>query len=250
MPLVLHQGVELGTDRGLERLYQMVKDQLRLGRTPTPRDMSERLVQIREMEKRFMPSEVQQFERYINVVLPAPGQLATQTIPDDAVVESDETSLQLFGFIKGSGLKWKDIVRAAQKTADRRWLNGRPRFMGDRVFREDSSKMRSALIALMLAAVVLPPGLITARASAPGPIIHSTANPSRIAPTNIADDGLGIAGVDIGHAGISKQSRMTYVNSLLQETQATVWARCDEILRGGDAAVDAVAFCPDVLSKR
>ncbi|MGJ7509028.1 toll/interleukin-1 receptor domain-containing protein [Variovorax sp. GT1P44] len=122
VPLVLHQGVELGTDRGLERLYQMVKDQLRLGRAPTPRDMSERLVQIRDMEKRFLPSEVQQFERYINVVLPAPGQLATETIPDDAVIESDETSLQLFGFIKGSGLKWKDIVRAAQKTADRRWV--------------------------------------------------------------------------------------------------------------------------------
>ena len=110
--------------------------------------------------------------------------------------------------------------------------------------------MRSALVASLLAAAVLTPGSITARASAPGPIIHSSANPGRIAPIDIADDGLGIAGVDIGHAGSSKQSRMTYLNSLIQETQATVWARCGEILKGKQASTDTAAFCRDVLPEQ
>jgi len=110
--------------------------------------------------------------------------------------------------------------------------------------------MRSALVATLLAAAVLTPGSITASASAPGPIIHSSANPGRIAPIDIADDGLGIAGVDIGHAGSSKQSRMTYLNSLIQETQAAVWARCGEILEDKQASTDTAAFCRDVLPTR
>jgi len=110
--------------------------------------------------------------------------------------------------------------------------------------------MRSALTATLLAAVVLTLGSITARASSPGPIIHSSVNPGRIASTNIADDGLGIAGVDIGRAGTGKQARMTYLNSLIQETQAAVWARCGEILEGKEASPDTAAFCRDVLPIR
>ena len=110
--------------------------------------------------------------------------------------------------------------------------------------------MRSALMATLLATVILAPGWIAAQASAPGPIIHSSAKPGRTAPTNIADGDLGIAGVDIGKAGTSKQSRMNYLNSLIQETQATVWARCGEILDGKDAATDSAAFCRDVLPTR
>ena len=110
--------------------------------------------------------------------------------------------------------------------------------------------MRPALMAILLAAAVSTPGWMAARASAPGPIIHSSANPGRIAPTNIADDGLGIAGVDIGHAGTSKQSRMTYLNSLIQETQGAVWARCGEILEGKETSIETAAFCRDVLPTR
>ena len=37
------------------------------------------------------------------------------------------------------------------------------------------------------------------------------------------------------------------LQALLQETQATVWARCGEILKGEDAPSGSVAFCKDVL---
>jgi len=38
------------------------------------------------------------------------------------VVESEGASLELFSFLKGTGLTWRDIVRQAQKTPDTRWL--------------------------------------------------------------------------------------------------------------------------------
>ena len=38
------------------------------------------------------------------------------------MVESEGASLELFGFLKGTGLTWRDIVRKAQKTPDTRWL--------------------------------------------------------------------------------------------------------------------------------
>src|SRR5262249_45909078 len=106
--------------------------------------------------------------------------------------------------------------------------------------------MRDALTTMALALILLSASLTAARSQGPGPMLHSP-QPADSATTDVADRDLGVAGVDIGNAGTSKQSRMTYLNSLLQETQATVWARCGEILKGADASVDAVAFCKDVL---
>ena len=45
-------------------------------------------------------------------------------------------------------------------------------------------------------------------------------------PVTMVDDGLGVAGVDISKAGQNKQSRMNYLNNMLQETQGNVWAHC------------------------
>ncbi len=38
------------------------------------------------------------------------------------MVESEGASLELFGFLEGAALTWRDIVRKAQKTPDTRWL--------------------------------------------------------------------------------------------------------------------------------
>jgi hypothetical protein len=102
---------------------------------------------------------------------------------------------------------------------------------------------------VLLAGVVLVFPLITAQATAPGPIVGAPIRPNATAPTQVVDDGLGVAGVDVGKAGTSKQSRMTYLNSHLQETQANVWARCGEILDRDPAPTDTVAFCKDVLPR-
>jgi hypothetical protein len=107
--------------------------------------------------------------------------------------------------------------------------------------------MRIAPMATLLAIAVSTPGLIAVQAHAPGLLGHG---PNRMAPINVADDDLGVAGVDVGNAGTSKQSRLNYVNGLLQDTQATIWARCGEILAGKDASNDTVAFCKDVLPTR
>ena len=65
---------------------------------------------------------MQQFELFLDIVLAAPGRLDGETIPDDAMVESEGASLELFGFLEGAPLTWRDIVRKAQKTPDTRWL--------------------------------------------------------------------------------------------------------------------------------
>ena len=104
--------------------------------------------------------------------------------------------------------------------------------------------MRIAHMAALLAIAGATAGPITVQAYASGPLGHP---PHRIAGINVANDDLGVAGVDVGNAGSSKQSRLNYVNSLLQDTQATVLARCGEILGGEDASSDTVAFCKDVL---
>src|SRR5258707_77269 len=106
--------------------------------------------------------------------------------------------------------------------------------------------MRIALMAALLAIAASTVGVIAAQAYGPGPLGHG---PNRIAPTKVDDD-LDVAGVDVGNAGASKQSRLNYVNGLLQDTQATVWARCGEILAGENASNDTVSFCKDVLPTR
>jgi hypothetical protein len=123
MPLSLRQGVELPTERGIEKLYDGVARVLGIKRTPRPANLPLRLRQMKEIEGRLKEHEVHQFELCIDIVLPPPGRLAEdETIPDDAVIECDGPSLQLFGFLEGARLTWRDIVRRAQKTPDTRWL--------------------------------------------------------------------------------------------------------------------------------
>ena len=122
MPLSLRQGVELSSERGITQLYDGVARALRMNRPPKPTELHDRLRRVKEVEDRFRLSQVRQFELFIDVILPAPGRLEGETIPDDAVIESEGTSLQLFGFLTSTGLTWSDIVRAAKKTPDMRWL--------------------------------------------------------------------------------------------------------------------------------
>jgi hypothetical protein len=122
MPLSLRQGVELPSERGIAQLYEGVARVLRMTRPPKPADLENRLARMKEIETRLQVGEVQQFELFIDVVLPPPGRLSGETIPDDAVVESTGPSLQLFGFLEGTRLTWRDIVRKAQRTPDTRWL--------------------------------------------------------------------------------------------------------------------------------
>jgi hypothetical protein len=122
MPLSLRQGVEMPTERGIAQLYKGIARVLRMTRPPKPADLESRLCQMKGIEARVKMGEVQQFELFIDIVLPAPGRLEGETIPDNAVVESQGASLQLFGFLDGTRLTWRDIVRQAQKTPDTRWL--------------------------------------------------------------------------------------------------------------------------------
>jgi hypothetical protein len=105
--------------------------------------------------------------------------------------------------------------------------------------------MRSALLAALVASGVSSIGLTSVFAYAPRPVL-----PDLVTRITMVDDGLGVAGVDISRAGQSKQSRMTYLNSLLQETQGNVWAHCGQILDAQDASSGVTAFCKDVMPGR
>ena len=122
MPLSLRQGVELPTERGIAQLYEGIARVLKMARPPKPGDIAERLGRMKDIEDRLKLGDIQQFELFLDIVLAPPGRLEGETIPDDAVVESTGDSLELFGFLEGTRLTWRDIVRKAQKTPDTRWL--------------------------------------------------------------------------------------------------------------------------------
>jgi len=120
-PLSRLQGLELGTELGLERLFQGVSSALG-GATIAPSNPQDKLARIANLEGRFKRELSRQFELYMDIVIPAPGRLAGPVIPDEARIESDADSLELFGLASDANWTWKDIVEAAQKTVDRRWL--------------------------------------------------------------------------------------------------------------------------------
>ena len=122
MPLSRLQAVELGTARGLERLYQGVAKVSQLAQAPQLRDLPGILQRVAELESRFHRDPVQQFERYVDIVIPPPGRLESATIPDAMKVESNDASMELFGLIGDAGRTWRDICNAARKKADTRWL--------------------------------------------------------------------------------------------------------------------------------
>jgi hypothetical protein len=122
MPLSALEGVELGTQQGLQKLYRSVADALKLRNAPELRDVATRLGQIQQLEQRFARSSVEQFERFFDVIIPSPGTLDAPIIPEDAVVESNADSLRLFELAPGGTRRWRDIVAAARQTPDQRWL--------------------------------------------------------------------------------------------------------------------------------
>lgn len=122
MPLRAIQGIELGTKIGLRRLYRCIADALRMRDAPEVRDIAERLERIRTVEERFARSPVEQFERYINIIIPAPGRLDAPKIPDDARIESNADTLRLFGLTPEGARTWSDIGAAARQVPDQRWL--------------------------------------------------------------------------------------------------------------------------------
>ena len=120
-PLSRLQGLELSTELGLDRLFQGVSRALGV-ETVEPQDVRGKLARIGELEGRFKRDLSRQFELYMDIVIPAPGRLAEPVIPDDAKIESDADTLELFSLAPDASWTWKDIVEAAGRTADRRWL--------------------------------------------------------------------------------------------------------------------------------
>lgn len=122
MPLSSLQGLELGTEAGLKKLYAAIAEVAGIPQAPAVKDSESRLQAIRELEKIYTPPPAEQFERYFNVLIPAPGRLEEPIIPDDAIIESDADSLRIFELAPGGAWKWRDIVEAARQTPDQRWL--------------------------------------------------------------------------------------------------------------------------------
>jgi hypothetical protein len=118
IPLSLRQGIELGTEAGMKRLYHAVASILKLPQVPEPRDIAEFLKKLAQVET--VADEVEQYERHIDIILRRED-CGSDSIPDDACVESNEVSLELFG-LNGTVKKWRDIRRAASKRPDQRWV--------------------------------------------------------------------------------------------------------------------------------
>jgi hypothetical protein len=121
MPLTGLQGVQLGVEAGVQRLYEGVADVLGWPKVPQPRNLARFLSSVAEFENRFQ-NPVQQFERYIDIVIPRPGIVDGDRIADTTRIESNDVSMELFGLIGAAGRTWLDICKAARKTADTRWL--------------------------------------------------------------------------------------------------------------------------------
>jgi len=121
MPLAQLQSVQLGTQVGLDRLYQAVVEVLEWPKVPQPKDQDRFLADVQALESRFR-DPVQQFERYVDVIVPRPGMLEDNTLDDSTKIESNAVSMELFGLIGTSGRTWKDICNAARRTPDTRWL--------------------------------------------------------------------------------------------------------------------------------
>jgi len=122
MPLSRKEAVELAAPDGFARLYQAIASIIDLGRIPVPDNLPELQQRFTQLAQRFRPAGVQQLDRYIALVIPPPGRLDGPAIPMTTKVESNDTSLELFGLFGSSGRTWADIVKAASKTPDKRWL--------------------------------------------------------------------------------------------------------------------------------
>jgi hypothetical protein len=122
LPLSRKEAVELAAPDGFARLYQAIASIIDLKRVPVPGNLPELQQRFGQLAQRFQQAGVQQFERYIDIVIPPPGRLESAAIPMTTKVESNDASMELFGLISAAGRTWADIVKAASRTADKRWL--------------------------------------------------------------------------------------------------------------------------------
>lgn len=122
MPLSRKEAVELAAPDGFARLYQAIAKIIDLRRIPELGNLPDLQKRFCELAQRFQQAGVQQFERYIDIVIPAPGRLDSPAIPLTTRVESNDVSLELFGLVGSAGRTWADIVKAAARTPDKRWL--------------------------------------------------------------------------------------------------------------------------------
>lgn len=122
MPLSRKEAVELAAPDGFARLYQAIASIIDLKRIPVPGNLPELQQRFGQLAQRFQQAGVQQFERYIDIVIPPPGRLESAAIPMTTKVESNDASLELFGLVGPAGRTWADIVKAAARTPDKRWL--------------------------------------------------------------------------------------------------------------------------------
>jgi hypothetical protein len=122
MPLSRKEAVELAAPDGFARLYQAIAKIIDLKRIPELGNLPDLQKRFCELAQRFQQAGVQQFERYIDIVIPAPGRLDSPAIPLTTRVESNDVSLELFGLVGSAGRTWADIVKAAARTPDKRWL--------------------------------------------------------------------------------------------------------------------------------
>jgi hypothetical protein len=122
MPLSRKEAVELAAPDGFQRLYQAIASIIDLKRIPELGNLPDLQKRFLELAQRFQQAGVQQFERYIDIVIAPPGRLDGPAIPMTTKVESNDASLELFGLMSSVGRTWADIVKAASKTPDKRWL--------------------------------------------------------------------------------------------------------------------------------
>jgi hypothetical protein len=121
LPLSLLESSEI-SEIGIRRLYDAVAHEVGTNRKVQPEAMARHLAALLAAESSRKASSALQFERYIDIVIPPPGRLETELIPDATIVESNDQSLKLFGLVNTGTRTWREIVKAAQKTKDQRWL--------------------------------------------------------------------------------------------------------------------------------
>lgn len=119
LPLASLQGIELGTATGLKKLYAAVASLLKMQETPPIKDVAARLETIARLEEEFSSRSVQQFEKFLDIELS--GALESAQIPGDALIKSNEETLEIFG-LRSTTATWKKIVAAASNTPDVRWV--------------------------------------------------------------------------------------------------------------------------------
>lgn len=122
VPLSWLEALNLKDPADLSRLYARLSKQLQSPFTPQIQDIEAVKARIDELETDFRDAHVQQYERYIDVLVPSPGRFERDSVPRNIEIESNEVSLQIFGLPGATRRVWGDIEAVARRKRDRRWL--------------------------------------------------------------------------------------------------------------------------------